>query len=54
MANTQDRRQQISVPLDSELRAAIERRAQAEHRTVANLIRHIVAQALDQGEQAVA
>ena len=55
MANSQERRQQISVPLDAGLRAAIEHRAREEHRTVASLIRHIVAKALeDQGEQAAA
>jgi hypothetical protein len=55
MANSQDRRDQISVPLDPALRAAIKRRAAAEHRTVANLIRHIVAMALEnQGERATA
>jgi len=54
MANAKERREQVSVPLDSELRAAIERRAQAEHRTVANWIRHTVAQALEQGEQVAA
>ena len=31
----QERRAQISVPVDADLRAAIERAAQAEHRTVA-------------------
>ncbi len=55
MAKLQERRDQISVPLDPALRAAIKRRADAEHRTVANLIRHIVATALEkQGERATA
>jgi hypothetical protein len=55
MANSRERREQISVPLDPAFRAAIERRAQAEHRTVANLIRHIVANDFEkQGEQVAA
>jgi CopG-like RHH_1 or ribbon-helix-helix domain, RHH_5 len=45
MANKE--REQISVPIDGELKAALERAAKAEHRTVANLVRHIVAQALE-------
>jgi hypothetical protein len=46
MANSKER-EQISVPIDAELRAAIERAAKAEHRTVASLVRHLVAQALE-------
>jgi hypothetical protein len=34
---------QVSVKLDPELRAAIEEVAQAEHRTVSQQIRHFVA-----------
>lgn len=37
---------QISVPVDSDLRAAIEREAQEQHRTVAGQIRHWIANAL--------
>jgi predicted transcriptional regulator len=40
-------REQLSVPVDAELKAAIDRAAKAEHRTMANLVRHIVAQALE-------
>jgi hypothetical protein len=36
-------RDQISVKLDPELRAAIEQVAQAEHRTVSQQVRHFVA-----------
>jgi hypothetical protein len=36
-------REQISVTLPAELRAAVERAAQAEHRTVSQQIRHYVA-----------
>ena len=39
-----DRREhQVSVTLDRELRAALERAAEAEHRTVSGQIRHLVA-----------
>jgi len=54
MANSRERREQISVPLDPALRAAIERRAEAEHRSVASLIRHIVATALESHSEAAA
>lgn len=46
MAQPQERREQISVPVDPDLRAAIERAAEAEHRTVAGQIRHWIAAAL--------
>ncbi len=46
MAQPQDRREQISVPIDPDLRAAVERAAEAEHRTVAGQIRHWIAAAL--------
>jgi hypothetical protein len=36
-------RDQISVKLDPELRAAVEQAAQAEHRTVSAQVRHFVA-----------
>jgi hypothetical protein len=51
---TQERRDQITVPLDPALRAAIERVAAAEHRTMASLVRHIVAQALETQERTAA
>jgi hypothetical protein len=41
-----DREAQISVPVDRQLRAAIERVAEAEHRTVAGQIRHWIATGL--------
>jgi hypothetical protein len=44
MASTKD---QISLPVDAALRAAVERAAQSEHRTVAGQIRHWIATALD-------
>jgi hypothetical protein len=40
-------REQLSVPVDAELKAALERAAKAEHRTVASLVRHLVATALE-------
>lgn len=48
MANLQEqRREQISVPVDPDFRAALERAAQREHRTIAGFIRHVVAKALE-------
>ena len=38
------RREQITVPLNAELRAFVERRAAQEDRTVASLVRHILAE----------
>jgi hypothetical protein len=49
MVQAQERRKQISVPVDPDLRAAIERAAEAEHRTVAGQIRHWVMAALAAG-----
>jgi hypothetical protein len=46
MAQPQERREQISVPVDPDLRASIERIAEAEHRTVAGQIRHWIAAGL--------
>ncbi len=51
MANTKER-EQLSVTLDSELRAALERAAKAEHRTVSGQVRHIVAKAFENREVA--
>jgi hypothetical protein len=38
-------RDQVSVPLPAELRAYVERRAEAEDRSVASVIRRLVAEA---------
>jgi hypothetical protein len=46
MAQPQERREQISVPVDPDLRAAIERAADAEHRTMAGQIRYWIVAAL--------
>ena len=43
MGQPQDRKEQLSVPLDRRLRKAVERAAEAEHRTVAGQIRHWIA-----------
>jgi hypothetical protein len=48
MANQEQRREQLSVPVDADLRAALERAAEREHRTVASFVRHTLAQALEQ------
>jgi len=42
------RREQVSVPLDPELRAFVEREAAREDRSIAGQIRHLVAQAARQ------
>jgi hypothetical protein len=46
MANGR-REHQISVTLDPELKAALVRAAEAEHRTIAAQLRHFAASALD-------
>jgi hypothetical protein len=38
-------REQVSVPLPAELRAFVERQAEAEDRSVASVIRRLVAEA---------
>ena len=47
MSRIMSTKDQISVPVDAALRAAVERAAQSEHRTVAGQIRHWIATALD-------
>ena len=44
------RREQVSVPLDPELRAFVERAAEREDRTLAGQIRHLVAEAARRAE----
>jgi hypothetical protein len=48
MTTNTERRDQISVPIDPQLRDAIKRAAEAEHRTVAGQIRHWIANGLQQ------
>jgi uncharacterized protein (DUF1778 family) len=43
-------REQISVPVDPQTKAAIERAAKAEHRTMASWLRHLAARALENQE----
>jgi hypothetical protein len=45
------RREQVSVPLDAELRAFVERAAERDDRPVASWIRHLVAEARRRSEQ---
>jgi predicted transcriptional regulator len=47
-ASAVTKKDQVSVPLPAELRAFVERIAQAEDRSVANVIRHLIAQAARQ------
>lgn len=57
MASTQEhRREQLSVPIDSDLRAKVETAAKREGRTVANFVRLVVSRAVEQqpGEGAAA
>jgi hypothetical protein len=49
------KREQVTVPLDRELREFVERVAEREDRSVAGVIRHLVAQAARrQGEEQAA
>lgn len=54
MGQPQDHRDQISVPVDRRLRKAVERAAEAEHRTVAGQIRHWIAVGLASQHDAAA
>jgi hypothetical protein len=52
MANA--KREQVTVTLDPGLRAAIKRAAEAEHRSMSNQIKHLVARALEQQREGAA
>jgi predicted DNA-binding protein len=52
MATSEQRRDQISVPLDPELRERLELVALREHRTIASYVRHVVVKALEQQQAA--
>jgi hypothetical protein len=52
MATPQERRDQVSVPMDTDLRAAIEQVAEVENRSVAGQIRHWIAQGPRQAARA--
>jgi hypothetical protein len=45
------RENQISVPVEPALRKFVEREAQRENRTIANWVRHLIAEAARQAEQ---
>jgi hypothetical protein len=45
-AMAKEQREQITVKLDPELLAAVERTAAEEHRTISGQVRHFVAKAL--------
>jgi len=53
MANVK-RREQVSVTLDPELRAAVKRAAEAEHRSLSNKIKDIVAKAVFENHEEAA
>jgi hypothetical protein len=44
--NTPERREQLTIPIDPNLRREIERAAAAEHRTMAGQVRHWIAYGL--------
>jgi hypothetical protein len=53
MTTSKERRHdQICVGLDPELRAALERAAAADHRTVSGQVRHLLATAFEQEQRA--
>jgi len=54
MADAKDKGEQISVRLEPALRAAVERAAQREHRTLSDQIRHLVALACAQQREGAA
>jgi hypothetical protein len=54
MASQERQREQITVPVDAEFWQRLELAAQREHRTVANLVRHIVTQALERQREGAA
>jgi predicted DNA-binding protein len=54
MASQERQREQITVPVDAELRQRLELAAQRDHRTIASYVRHVVTQALEQREGAAA
>ena len=54
MAEVNGKGEQISVRLEPELRAAVERAAEREHRTLSGQIRHLVAMACEQRREAAA
>ena len=51
---SQERREQITVPVDAELRQRLEQAAERDHRSIASYVRHVVVQALDHQREAAA
>lgn len=52
MASQEQRREQITIPIDNALRQRLEQAAERDHRTIASYVRHVVAQALEQQQAA--
>jgi hypothetical protein len=46
MASQEQRREQITVPIDADLRQRLELAAERDHRTIASYVRHVVVRAL--------
>lgn len=44
----QEKRQQITIPLDPVLRQRLEAAAEKDHRTMASYVRHVVVRQLEQ------
>jgi hypothetical protein len=45
------KREQISIPVDRELREVLEREAAREHRTLSGQVRHLLCEAVQRTEQ---
>jgi hypothetical protein len=54
MADSHDRREQLSVPLSADLRRAVEAAAAAEDRPVASWVRRLLANAVERRNEATA
>jgi predicted DNA-binding protein len=54
MALQERQREQITVPVDAELRQRLEQAAERDHRTIASYVRHVVTQALEQNREGAA
>jgi hypothetical protein len=54
MNDTEDRRHQISVPVDAALQRAVEAAARAEDRPVASWVRRLMASAVERRNEATA
>jgi uncharacterized protein (DUF1778 family) len=54
MASQERQREQITVPVDADLRHRLEQAAERDHRTIASFVRHVVECALDEQSEAAA